>query len=253
MLQALNNNKLGISISEGYFKPSEDSLTSSVFGCLLHLPDALFWTIVRNGCYCPSTIPSSLGIIENTTFWEKMSAEGTYNEVYVEPDVHIETSLYHIIIEAKKSDNANETSQYSQQWINEVKALRNDYSDSKAIIVLAIGGNASLESEEIYGDNETVHVFKSSWFSLLNSVETSLDSGQYASNEQRILSDTVMAFESHHFIRTTWLIDLKPVDISHDSAKVFKTDNYKSKDNFMFSLSSRGISMSNIGKVWKIQ
>lgn len=253
MLQALNNNKLGISISEGYFKPSEDSLTSSVFGCLLHLPDNVFWALVRNGCYRPSQIPSDIGAIANVNFWEKMSAEGTNNEVYVEPDVHIETDIYHIIVEAKKSDNADETSQYCQQWINEVKALRNDYPDSKPVILLAIGGNATHESEKICVDDETIMVFKSSWFSLLSSVETALDNGQYKTNEQRILADTVMAFENHRIIKMSWLKDLKAAGLNSASAASFKIKKYTTKEAFMFRLPSIGVGMSNIDNVWKIQ
>lgn len=50
MLQALLHSKLKASFENPSFTPSEDTLTSSVWGLLQYLPDDTLWQIVRKSC-----------------------------------------------------------------------------------------------------------------------------------------------------------------------------------------------------------
>ncbi len=60
MLHAILNNKAGKSIAGSevhwrqLFTASEDSLTSTIFGYLFHLPIELFWQILNKACYIES-------------------------------------------------------------------------------------------------------------------------------------------------------------------------------------------------------
>ena len=89
MLQAILHKK-----SLGTGAQYEDALTSSIIGLLQYLPDKTFWEILYKASKYEAnedTLPefSEVGVIKNISFWERMSAEGTNNKSFVEPDVWI--------------------------------------------------------------------------------------------------------------------------------------------------------------------
>lgn len=145
MLQALFHSKLKDSFKATGFTPSEDSLTSSVFGTLQYLPDDTLWRIIRNSCgEGKENLPETIGEIEYIDFWPKYrDVEGTANSNFVEPDVLLATERYYVIIEAKKYDGGG---QYQTQWKNEIRAVYNE-DDTKEIMFVAIGGNPTLDEQ----------------------------------------------------------------------------------------------------------
>ena len=104
MLQALLHKKLKDSFENPHFRPSEDSLTSSVVGLMQYLPDDIFWDLLRSSCGRSSNLPESVGAIISVNFWDRWDATDTWNTTLVEPDVWIDTKDYYIIVEAKKYD-----------------------------------------------------------------------------------------------------------------------------------------------------
>ena len=124
MLQALLHKKLKDSFENPHFRPSEDSLTSSVVGLMQYLPDDIFWDLLRSSCGRSSNLPESVGAIISVNFWDRWDATDTWNTTLVEPDVWIDTKDYYIIVEAKKYDASG--MQHDDQWENEIKALLNE-------------------------------------------------------------------------------------------------------------------------------
>ena len=109
MLHAIQKNKMGHSIASSdvhwsaLFKASEDSLTSTIFGSLLHLPTDLFWQVLKRACY-GSDLEGVDENIESIEFWPHWNAKDSTNANYVEPDVFIRTQNTDVIIEAKRYD-----------------------------------------------------------------------------------------------------------------------------------------------------
>ena len=62
MLQALLHKKLKDSFENPHFKPSEDSLTSSVMGLMQYLPDDIFWDLLRSSVAGLRTCRNRLGL-----------------------------------------------------------------------------------------------------------------------------------------------------------------------------------------------
>ena len=90
MLQALLNNKLKDSFKDPYFRPSEDTLTSSVIGLMQYLPNEVIWKLLSQACGMKSNLTLNLGNIISFHFgqdgmlWEQVILN------FVEPDVWIE-------------------------------------------------------------------------------------------------------------------------------------------------------------------
>lgn len=149
MLQALLNNKLKDSFKDPYFRPSEDTLTSSVIGLMQYLPNEVIWKLLSQACGMKSNLTLNLGNIISFHFWARWNALGTSNSNFVEPDVWIETDKYDIIIEAKKHDCS--VLQYKDQWKKELKALCNERLEdtNKKILFIALGGNESLYNDTV--------------------------------------------------------------------------------------------------------
>ena len=70
----------------------EDTITSTIIGTLLHLPDQLLWKILREACHTGSVLPKNPGELRAYEFWPKWDAYGTLNTNYVEPDVFLRFS-----------------------------------------------------------------------------------------------------------------------------------------------------------------
>lgn len=226
MLQALLHNKLGRAISDGYFSPTEDSLTSSTFGVLQYLPDNLVFKILEGACGLRSSLPKDVGRILSITFWPQFGAEGTHNSVRVEPDVWIECDACHILIEAKKIDDAYGYAQSEDQWFNEIKSLKNEVGDGKKIILIALGGNDNLYDAEKEVDGENYTVYTASWFNLLDTIEQLQKEliEENGSPQIRILGDCIKALSEHGYFKMVWFEDFCKKNLCSNSINIIHQD-----------------------------
>lgn len=253
MLEALINNKINRSISEGTFKPIEDTLTSSVFGVLQCLPDDIFWSVMYNGCgECTYDLPKTIGNIIRFDFWIKLDAI-TYNKVYVEPDVLIETDSFYIVIEAKKNDITY--NQDEKQWSKEITAVNNYSNDkNKKIVFIAIGGNFSCKDRKIKVDNRDYVIHTTSWYNILNSI-LKLKETSIIVNKQyvlRALDRIVLAFDRHHIIKTVWLESLCKLAIEKEKTLIM-SNAFDFKTNESFEFVKYKVNISNLENVWTIK
>ncbi len=251
MLQALLHSKLKASFENPSFSPSEDTLTSSVFGILQYLPDDTLWQIVRNSCgEGLENLPESIGKIEYVDFWPQYrNIEGTTNSSYVEPDVLLVTERYYVIIEAKKYDGGG---QYLTQWKNEIRALNNE-DDTKEILFVAMGGNSTLTHEEISVElkNNVVRNYiinRGSWFYLLNEIQKI--EGNNETN--RLVDDVTRAMNRHGFMQVIWLNTLKHnKTISTESiTTITKWKSYRRLFLEDFNKSNSNINTNSINTIW---
>ena len=143
----------------------EDTITSTIIGTLLHLPDQLLWKILREACSTRSVLPKDPGELRTYEFWPQWDAYGTENTNYVEPDVFLRFSKVDLIIEAKRSDDGG---QYCKEWERELIGYENEYGSSKVpVILISIGGNGNNTANEtlrINGQERTI--VKCSWVGL---------------------------------------------------------------------------------------
>ncbi len=248
MLQASLHNKSG----------QEDNLTSSSLGVLQFLPDNLFWQILQGACGNMSQIPSNIGTISSFSFWPKFRAKGTYNLSSVEPDLWIETELYHILIEVKRIDDACGYAQCQEQWFNEIKALKNEIEDDgKSILLIALGGNENQKDTEIEIDGGTFPVFTASWFNLLNTLITirnNLIQKQESKNILRIIETCISGLSMHGYFQCIWFETMTSSMINKVSLNIFKSLWNISCNNDLGSLTCSRKDFSNIkiSEIWKI-
>ncbi len=257
MLHALLHNKLKDSFRDPHFKPSEDSLTSSVIGLMQYLPDVLFWQLLRGSCGMQSLLPKDVGKIRSVNFWEKMIADGEHNSNYVEPDVWIECEKYDIVIEAKKYDSWG---QYQGQWKKEIISFNKtfEYHD-KELIYIALGGNTSLKDCTLDVNGRSYTVYTSSWYNLLGEADKCR---QYLISENpagetrgyiRLLNDLLAIFAKHGYLRIRWLENMEHIRIDRDSTKSISA--YWEFDNKTllqdFYKSAKPITINTINDVWK--
>lgn len=230
MLQALLHKKLKDSFENPHFKPSEDSLTSSVLGLMQYLPDDIFWGLLHSSCGRSSNLPESVGSIKSVNFWDSWDATSTWNSKLVEPDLWIDTEDYYIIIEAKKYDASG--MQHDDQWENEIKALLNENNGEleKGLIFIALGGNESLLDSTCVVDGTEYPIHTASWFNLLHAVDN-LKASSEEGHIHRLLADIIHAFAIHRVFNTTWLQSLKPIKLNAQSAsqitETLEFDNHK--------------------------
>ena len=150
------------------FTASEDSLTSTVFGNLFHLPIELFWEILNNACYSEMITKQNPRIL-SVEFWPHWNAENSNNTDYIEPDIFIRTIDFDLIIEAKRFDN---NQQSINQWNTEFQGYLNEYGDEqKKVILLAIGGIDNEQPESIQLKDKTILVIKCRWMRVLNQIK----------------------------------------------------------------------------------
>ena len=222
MLQALLHKKLKASFADPTFRPSEDTLTSSVVGLMQYLPPYVFNKILKESCGINSPFPNDIGYVDYIGFWEHWDAVETSNARIVEPDVIICTNKYQIIIEAKKSD---ESGQYYEQWRNEIKAFLNTHElDNRNVVLLALGGNTTLEHNKVTINNFSCPIYKASWFNILNSV-SKLINEPLPNHIKRILDDIVDAFEIHGFFNIEWLDSLETGSFDTNTIDVLSHNN----------------------------
>jgi hypothetical protein len=143
----------------------EDTITSTIIGTLLHLPDQLLWELLREACYTGSVLPENPGNLEAYEFWPQWKAQGTKNTKYVEPDVFLGFSKADLIIEAKRYDDER---QNPGQWMQELLAYHKKYGwTNKPAFLIAIGGNGSNTANETMRINgHEITIAKCSWVGL---------------------------------------------------------------------------------------
>lgn len=250
MLQALLHSKLKASFENPSFSPSEDTLTSSVFGILQYLPDDTLWQIVRNSCgEGKQFLPETIGEIEYIDFWPQYGdVEGTTNRSYVEPDVLLVTEKYYVIIEAKKYDGGG---QYLTQWKNEIRAVNNE-DDTKEILFVAMGGNSTLLHEEIPVELKkgvkTYIINRGSWFNLLNEIQK-LERNK---ETKRLANDVIQAMNRHGFMQTIWLESFK-YDKKISSGSISTINRWKAFRRLFiedFYKRSKKININSINTIW---
>ncbi len=155
--------------SAGINAKREDTLTSTVLGLLLQLPDKLLWQVIRQAS-TPAQLPEDSGELLSYEFWPHWSAAGIQNydgseRRFVEPDFFLQFAHCDLIGEAKYG-----SLQYEQQWDHEVRAYHNDYGRDKLCFLLAIGGNngaPKLGAPKIHG----VYVIRLEWYELLQALQ----------------------------------------------------------------------------------
>ena len=124
------------------YRQYEDFLTAAVFGRLIYLPSNLLWNIIKKCSFDSEQLPKHSGYLKNYEFWPKweipQDAKLSFN--YREPDVFLQFREIDVIIEAKLGDKGN--LQSPKQWAEEITArmYQEDYSPTKPILFLAIGG-----------------------------------------------------------------------------------------------------------------
>lgn len=187
------------------FRASEDTLTSTVFGYLAHLPTELFWRVVSAACYSPE-LDSIKEPILSMKFWPKWPPFGTNNANYVEPDVFIRTESWDIIIEAKRYDNCQ---QVREQWTSELQGYRNLHGhEARKVLMVAVGGLWSTSSEVIgqhYGTD--VVVVKCRWQRIADQLQA-LIREKRSSEVLAIANDILEGLRFHGFAPVTWFEEL---------------------------------------------
>ncbi|MBN2836312.1 MAG: hypothetical protein JXR48_15245 [Candidatus Delongbacteria bacterium] len=211
MIHAILRNKLGQSLDSSVvhwkelFRPSEDSLTSSVFGQLLYLPTELFWRIISESCF-DNSFPKECGDLIEYFFWPRWSSKETSNSIYVEPDLFLRFTKRDVIIEAKRND---EKQQNVNQWNTEIQSYKNEYaSDNKNLIFIAIGGIWDKKTEHV----GKVSVYKMTWSRVLHVVKKiylEFDIDSKNKSYKRILRDLIEYFRIHGFFIGEWLNTLE--------------------------------------------
>lgn len=236
----------------------EDNLTSSSLGILQFLPDELFLRVLKGACGNQSSFPSDFGGILSFSFWPKLSANGTYNSLSVEPDLWIQTEQYHILIEVKKSDDGYGYAQKKDQWFNEIAALRNEINDDvKEIFLIALGGNDNLKDSIVTINQETYQVHTASWFNLLDTLiamQNDLIQNQGPNNLIRIIDVCIRGLSKYGYFQCTWFESMSPSEISHASLNTLKLHWNIEKHCNLFSLvySKKEYSNIKISDIWTI-
>jgi hypothetical protein len=184
----------------------EDTITSTIIGTLLHLPDKLLWKMLREACHAGSVLPKDPGELETYEFWPKWDAQGTENSNYVEPDVFLGFSDVDLIIEAKRSD---EDGQYHEEWERELIGYENEYGSSNVpVILISIGGNGNNtvnETLRINGQERTI--VKCSWVGLYEVLAAEQD--KLSGSNHRVVDSLIISCDQLGIRSYRWL-DARP-------------------------------------------
>lgn len=203
-------------------RDKEDTKTSTIFGALLLLPDNELWQVLSSACHGEQSPINSAGELREFRFWPKWNkTEGTSNDSFVEPDVFLRFKDCDVIIEAKLGEQAG---QYAGQWRNEAQAYHNLYGkEEKPLILIALGGNSTLETEKVEYQGGTTSVYKSSWHSLLVAVEeTAMSNTDEDRVKKRLYQYIYLGFEFHGIYRFYPLNRFEPRGINPHSRQQFK-------------------------------
>lgn len=192
----------------------EDPKTSSIFENLILLPDNVFWYILKSSCFYNDKMPTNSGRLLSYEFWPHWDNKGTDNQSYVEPDLCIHFEEFDVIIEAKYGDYSG---QFLQQWKQELTAYDNEYGkEEKPIIFIAVGGNMSMDIEEIKVRGKKHLIFKCNWLSLLiatnkyrNELRKITVPDMNTSATLRLLDNIILAFNINRVYNIDWFNTMK--------------------------------------------
>jgi hypothetical protein len=208
MLSAILLRKAGHNLKsvkwQELFKPTEDSLTSSVFGLLKLLPNELFWRIVNESIYHHNPFNGAY-MINEYSFWPRWKNR---EQETVEPDLFIRTMDFDLIIEAKRGDDDQ---QREEQWVRELSAYFDEIEaqiqpQTRTVHLLAVGGIKRERPQPIIIGNYKVHIYTMRWTILLNTIlrirkKLNSNKGLLSSIDSciLILNDIVDYFSIHGF------------------------------------------------------
>jgi hypothetical protein len=198
-----------------FLKSNEDSLTSTVFSQLLHLPFECVWGILKEASF-GSELPQSPGEPEKIEFWPNWNPEGTDNSFRVEPDLFFRFREFDLIIEAKRWDQGQQ-SRY--QWEKELQAYTNEYvHDEKPVFMIALGGLHGFLTEQVRLSDlgrPACSVVMMQWHRVLQAVirlRKGLEKVPFPSSairaQIRTLEHVVDTFSHHGFSTGSWYEDL---------------------------------------------
>ena len=226
----------------------EDPKTSVVFENLMLLPDNVFWNILKASAANKNILPDEAGLIgDNFSFWPKWNPNSIYdtgNSKYVEPDVFFRFDHIDVIIEAKYSDNRG---QYREEWEREFKAYLNEFeSDRKKVVLLAVGGNPTLDREPAMEvGHHKCPIVKYNWVSLLEAVlafekhELSSFDNESQSSMKRIIRNIELGFQQigiHKYIKK---VELKGLSNLYALGKVFQSAATRETELYTLSVYHR--------------
>lgn len=213
MLHAILQHKIGRNLPSNVwwseiFTGTEDSLTSSVFGELLHLSTSTFWGILRRATY-GDTLPTVVGELLSYSFWPRWRLGEDESYGIVEPDVFLRFELLDLVIEAKRYDDRQQS---SVQWEREAAAYQHEFAhEERPMILLAVGG---LHETLPWRLEDGTVVAKTRWariLNVINSVRSEISTVDAYIKEsapvRRVLTDTVDALNLHGFWQVQWLAD----------------------------------------------
>lgn len=160
-------------------------------------------------------IKLNTGRFEKISFWDKWKIKEEENDGnFVEPDVFLSFEKLNIIVEAKRWDDKQQS---SDQWKRELKGYFNEYSKyefSKPIILLALGGIHREQTDFVTIDDKEISVYKSRWSRMLNIIlnkkkylERKVELSEMEEILIRIFEDLITSFELHGFFIGTWFSD----------------------------------------------
>lgn len=207
---------------KGTLRTCEDSLTSTLFDNLKHLPSDLIWEILKNALK-EGQLPTQSGELISISFWDKWDANDTGNSCYVEPDVFLRFENLDLIVEAKRYDSFQ---QKDDQINNEIIGYFNEFgNDEKILYFLQLGG---LQHNDSYLDKiKEAHkgkfnMCKTNWTTFLAEIVRrheilQVNDEVYSKAYCRILEDIIHGFELHQFFKKQWLKDLQCKDIRIES------------------------------------
>ena len=184
----------------------EDTITSTIIGTLLHLPDQLLWKILREACHTGSVLPKNPGELRAYEFWPKWDAYGTLNTNYVEPDVFLRFSEVDLIIEAERSDDGG---QYREEWERELVGYENQFVSSKIpVVLISIGGNGSNTTSETLRINRHGRtVVKCSWVGLYEALAAEQE--KLSGSNRRVVESLMISCDQLGIRSYQWL-DARP-------------------------------------------
>ncbi len=224
---------------------NEDPKTSVVFENLMLLPDNVFWGILKEAAANKGILPEDAGLMaDNFSFWPKWNPNLEYdtgNSNYVEPDVFFRFEKIDVIVEAKYSDSQG---QYREEWEREFKAYLNMFeNDKKNVVLLAVGGNPTLEQEQaIHVGNHACPIVKYSWVHLLCAVlafeknELSIIENEMQSSMKRVIRNIEVGFQNLGIYKYYKKVELKGLRNLYRLGEIFRSAIVR--DTELYSLSS---------------
>jgi len=195
----------------------EDTLTSSVFDLLKYLPADLFWSILKQSLY-QDILPKHSGEIQSYQFWARWSTVNiteVSNAHFIEPDLFIQFSDFDIILEAKRYDeNQQSTEQRTKQILTYFEEFSGELTGRK-LYFIEVGGLHDKTSETITLKERDILIARTDWSSILNVVctmKSQWDKIAHFSHQGasyvRIFNDLIALIERHGFFKQLWLCEL---------------------------------------------